>query len=375
MINVLFVIDRLIRGGVTNFFLNYFRHIDHEKIHIDVLGFSEVDHEIERELCSKGVEIYLIEIDKITLSTPGYVYREVKNFFSRNSGKYDIVHSNFYQLDFLIFYFAKKNHVQKCISHAHSTSWSENKFKAIRNRIMGFPVPYCADIWAACSMDGGRFLYGKQFLYSPKKKIIPNAIEIKRFSYNESVRAEVRREFGYNDEIVLGHVGRLHPIKNQMFLIKIMQSLIAGGDKQYRMLIVGDGELRDSLKMMAKQLGIEDYVKFTGHRSDVGRMLQGMDVFLLPSLSEGFPFVSIEAQTAGLPCFLSEGVPRDADIINVQHLTIHEGVDAWVQAIKSIQPDVFRMRSSKELEIAKAGYDITQEASKLGEFYQSLVEP
>jgi glycosyltransferase involved in cell wall biosynthesis len=79
-----------------------------------------------------------------------------------------------------------------------------------------------------------------------------------------------------------------------------------------RLLFVGDGEERPALQQLARELGLEHFVRFLGTRDDVPRLLQAADAFLLSSISEGIPLTLIEAMATGLPCVATRvgGVPE-----------------------------------------------------------------
>ena len=78
------------------------------------------------------------------------------------------------------------------------------------------------------------------------------------------------------------------------------------------MLLVGEGELLESIRERARGKGISDSVVFAGARRDVNRLYSAMDVFCLPSFYEGMPVVAWEAQANGLPCILSDRITQEA---------------------------------------------------------------
>lgn len=113
---------------------------------------------------------------------------------------------------------------------------------------------------------------------------------------------------------MVGHVGRFSYPKNHEYLIKIFKSI---NDKiSARLLLVGDGELMPEIRDEVCKLGLNDKVIFTGVRSDVARLLQGMDVFVFPSIYEGLPVSVVEAQAAGVPCVISDTISEECILIN-----------------------------------------------------------
>ena len=194
-----------------------------------------------------------------------------------------------------------------------------------------------------------------------------------RFSYNPSVRNAVRDELGIGQsQLVVGHIGRYTKEKNHEFILKIFSEL-KKMDSNARLLMIGDGPLHTQIRQTAEQLGLSSDVIFTGVRSDVERLVQAMDVFVLPSLYEGLPVTMVEAQAAGLPCIISDKVPPECilteGLVDVMPLSASPG--AWAEKIlaKRAIP-----RTDRRAEIAAHGFDITTEAVKLQEFYLKAYE-
>lgn len=136
---------------------------------------------------------------------------------------------------------------------------------------------------------------------------------------------DVRHEFGINngDKFIL-HASRLHLQKGQSYLVEAVPKVMASSSN-VKFVLVGDGELRDSLNNQAKALGLdEDKVLFAGQRDDIQRLMQACDIFVLPSLWEGFPYVIIEAMAAGKPIVstnvdgISEAIVNDISGILVE---------------------------------------------------------
>ena len=104
--------------------------------------------------------------------------------------------------------------------------------------------------------------------------------------------------------VVIGAVGRLQPVKDQQTLLRAFGELVAEGGQgtaSARLLMVGNGPLREALERQARELGIAHLTTFAGDRTDVAQLLQCMDVFALPSLAEGISNTILEAMATGLP--------------------------------------------------------------------------
>jgi len=130
-------------------------------------------------------------------------------------------------------------------------------------------------------------------------RVIPNGIDIRRFSPRDD-RDQLLRELGLsNDHKLVVSVGRLTAAKNYPMLLRIAQR--SKGRLPVRFLIVGHGERETELRAMANDLGVTDIVYFLGLRHDVARILKAADIFCFCSLREGFPNALLEAMATGLP--------------------------------------------------------------------------
>ena len=181
-------------------------------------------------------------------------------------------------------------------------------------------------------------------------------------------RALLRGELGVTDqEILFGHVGRFSAQKNHPGLLKIFAAVRTRLPKA-RLVLLGGGEPAyvEKMQNLAAELGLGDSVIFAGVRSNMQSFYDAMDAFMLPSLFEGLPVVLVEAQTAGLPCFVSDTVDAGAAFTDrVKFLPLND-VSAWANAIAAAS---FR-RDPQALEKAvKAGYDIHTSAQVLQQFY------
>jgi sugar transferase (PEP-CTERM/EpsH1 system associated) len=130
-------------------------------------------------------------------------------------------------------------------------------------------------------------------------RVIRNGVDLSRFAAVD--RVEARRALGLGDGVLaIGTAGRLVPVKDQTSLISALADLASRGVR-FVGVIAGDGPLRQELEAHASALGIADRVTFLGHRADVERVYAALDIFVLPSVSEGLSNTILEAMASGLP--------------------------------------------------------------------------
>jgi glycosyltransferase involved in cell wall biosynthesis len=123
-----------------------------------------------------------------------------------------------------------------------------------------------------------------------------------------------------------------------------------------------------------KELGVADKVSFLGLRKDVPELLGALDAFVLPSLYEGLGIVLIEAQAAGVPCLISEGVPREADlrIGLIERLAVNDSPERWAEAMASLaerKGNGGGEWQARAAALGERGYDIRVSAAKLERLY------
>jgi len=141
----------------------------------------------------------------------------------------------------------------------------------------------------------------------PKNRVelIPNGISNAPYTI-EYDRNALRNDLGVNrDSKLVGIVARLDPIKNHSLLLRSMKTVVEKEPKA-RLLIVGDGPLKEKLQRETKEMNLEDSVLFTGERQDVPKILKSLDIFVLCSISEGMSLTLIEAMAAGLPIIATD---------------------------------------------------------------------
>jgi sugar transferase (PEP-CTERM/EpsH1 system associated) len=134
-------------------------------------------------------------------------------------------------------------------------------------------------------------------------EVIYNGVDVDRIASAD--RAAARRALGVSDRtIVIGSVGRLVPVKNYELLIRAFARLAPTAE--ICLVFIGEGPERATLERAAADCGIAGRTKLLGHREDVADLLVGLDIFVLPSLSEGMSNTLLEAMAAGVPAVASD---------------------------------------------------------------------
>lgn len=338
-------------GGIESVIMNYYRQIDKDKIQFDFLSNSPFIA-YEEEIKALGGRIYFV-----TPRKKNYFRFEIEldAFMCKHAAEYEAIWVNICTLsniDYLIA--AKKYGITKRIIHCHNSSNDGGKLKYCihqynKNRL----EKYATHFWS-CSETASSWFFNQRIMQSPNYKVIMNAIDVKKYSKNKEIRDRYRKELKVQDKIVIGHVGRFHFQKNHHLLIRIFKCL-SDRNARYHLLLVGQGQLEQEIRECVKRENLESRVTFLGTRSDVDKIYQAMDLFILPSQFEGLGIVALEAQAACIPCVLSYGVPEIVKVNdNVTFVTLKDTPEHWADAVE-------KMLCKKQVvnKMIKSEYDIS----------------
>lgn len=361
-IRVAHVVGKMVGGGVEAVVMNYFRYIDRSQIQFDFVIDSDSTVVPEDEIRDLGGRLFEVP----PYQHLGEYQKSLGALFEQNQWR--IVHSHINTLSVFPLRIAKKAGIPVRIAHSHATMGKgETKRNLIKLALRPFANVYPTDR-VACSSYAGKWLFGDNVSFT----VIPNAVNVAKFRFSESARKEMRSAWGAGgDCCVVGNLGRMESTKNQAFLIKAFARLHAKHPDSL-LVIAGCGSLRESLEQEAHDLGISDYVRFLGQVNDVSCLYQGMDVFALPSLYEGFGMALLEAQVSGLPCVVSNRVSPEVVLSDTcKLLSLEDGADVWARAIWMQFIEDYRGSGAGE---AFERFNIENTAKKLGAFYMHLAE-
>lgn len=361
-VRVLQVFGKLNRCGAETMVMNLYRNIDRSKVQFDFIVHTNEHCDYDDEISSLGGKIYRVPRYN---GKNHFIYKKSWNEFFQKHTEYKIIHGHVRSTASIYLKIAKK-HGLITISHSHSTS-SGSGFSAIVKNLLQYSIRFTADYLFACSKSAGEWLFGKKACKKKNFFILNNSIDSAKFTYDKNVRIKKRKELKSEDKYIIGHIGRFHLEKNHNFLIDIFKEVYDKSDNLV-LLLVGDGELRKSIKTKVKNLGLTNSVIFAGVREDIPELLQAMDVFLLPSLYEGLGIVAIEAQAAGLQTIVSETIPKEAyitDLIEKEYLSSSPTI--WANRILKYKNGY--VRKDRHKEISNAGYDIKENSKVLENFY------
>lgn len=353
MIRVLQVIGSLGWAGVEAVVMNYYRNVDRNKVQFDFITCSDKPERYDDEILQMGGRIHRLP----SRSRHPLAYMvALRQVIKENRYKIVHIHQNSASMA-MDGFVSKMCGVPVVIGHSHNTRcnvmWQHYLFKQFVNHVLTHRF--------ACSEAAGKWIFGNR----KDVVVVNNAIDSKKYHFNQELRERKRSELGLQEKFVVGFVGRLHEQKNLFRLLEIFKDLI-DVKENCQLLLIGGGNLESSLKEKCAEWGISDRVSFLGVRTDISKLMMAMDTFLMPSLYEGMPVVIVEAQAAGLPCVISENVPSPNLIGRVRIVHLAETNNKWLDALLNF--DDFQRVKATEM-IIKGNFDIVNEARKLHNFY------
>ena len=359
-IKILQIVPSLgLANGVAAYLNNYYENMDLSKYETTILVLNNDDKERYNFFKEKGCII--VEFYK---ESSWFAYlKKINDFFSTNY--FDVVHCHAANYGAFFMYYAKKYNVSLRIIHSHANRSADKVSHAIRN---SFLIPIAvknSNKYIACSNDAGKFMFKKK-----KYSILNNAINLEKFKFNFEDRNEIRNQLNLNGKFVVGSFGRFCPQKNQLFTLEVFDKIL-DKNKETILLLIGTGEQKEVIEKKAKKMGIYEKIIILNSKKDINRYYNCLDIFLLPSTYEGLGIVLIEAQTNNLKCYTSKyKVPTIAKVSPLlEFIELKNNASEWSKIITNND----NKREDYFIDISKSSYNIINEANKLEEIYNSII--
>lgn len=350
-------------GGIASFQRNLFNHIDKNTISLE-FATTYPDSALIPFFKEHHGKVHRLPPQKTVLPYCCALYKLLK------AEKYDAVHIHKNSCaNPMAFIVCRIAGVGQIIAHSHNTGSVGGRIADIFHFLFRPLVRKIADEKLACSAEAAMWLYGeKYFKNNNAVQIIKNGIDTDLFSYRETVRKEVRTEFGWNHQLVLGHVGNFIPQKNHYFMVDIISEAVKLEENTI-ILFLGRGDAMERVREYAIKKGVSEHIVFLGSRPDIARFYQAMDLFLFPSFHEGLPIAGIEAQAADLPCLFSDAVTGEI-MITGRAVSMPLGLGASEWAKRAVLLAKTRDRKNVSDKIVDSGYDAADMGKRMEQIYE-----
>ena len=363
-IKVMHFVSGLVSGGVEEMLYNYCKFLDHKKYEFIVVYQHKPVTSCIEKIQSAGCKTV-----RITARSENFIKNIKDSIVLIKKEKPDIVHAHMNLMKFCALYAAKKSGVPVRISHSHIAE--KNKgivFRTMASICKRLCIRTATALFT-CGEEAGEYLYSSRLMKSGKVALIKNAVDLDYFKITDDIRLENRKELELMDDFVVGHVGRFTQQKNHERLLKIFKSLTKYKENA-KLLLVGTGELEEHIRTKSKELGIDNKVVFYGTTNAISKVYSVMDMFVLPSLYEGFPVVSIEIQAANIPALFSDTIAETCKITDaIQFYDLSKSNDEWARKVI----ETYEKFEPCDLTKLKKLYDIRSKASYLDKCYDKLL--
>ena len=186
-----------------------------------------------------------------------------------------------------------------------------------------------------------------------------NSVDLNDFAFKESIRQKIRNQYKIENKKVIIQVANFTYPKNHEFTIEVFKNVIKKDPSYILWLLGGDGKI-EKIQKMVEQYKLEGYVFFMGKVENVIDYLQAADIFILPSLFEGYPISALEAQAKGHPCLLSDNItPEVIKTASCQRIPLKE--ELWCKKLLSMRND----RKGSDVFFEKDTSDIYRKIEKI----------
>ncbi len=360
-------------GGVEAFIMNVYRNIDRSKVQFDFLASHNEDKlAYEDEILAMGGRIHRVMYSQRESLIKSH--SELLRFF-REHPEFAGIHVNANYPYAYPLKVAKEAGIPLRILHSHNAGAGEQfgpqpsglkaVIKSYRDHAVSKQIDTAPTHYFACSQKAADYMFpGKPFTW------VKNGIDTEKFAFRSDVRQRVRAELGVGDDTkLIGFCGRFRRQKNPLFLLEIFAEY-AHMEADTKLMLAGIGELEQQMRKRVEELGIADKVMFLGARTDMPDLYQAMDLFLLPSLFEGFGIVYAEAQCAGVPCLATkDAVPTVAKVTDLlEFVSLQESARQWAEECRHLLSDG-KNRQDYSTIVRNKGFDIHDVAAELQRFY------
>lgn len=330
MARVLQIHNRLIVGGPSIIVTALTKYLSPEFETLMVVGEKE-EHEKSAAYMAEEMGINYVTIPQMGRSinpmNDFHAYRKLKSLIK--DFQPDIVHTHAAKPGALGRLAAAAMNVP-AIVHTYHGHVFHSYFNNLKSKVYinteRFLARKSSAIVAISETQKAELVEEFKIAHADKFRVIPLGLDLEKFHQDQSEKRKIfRQEYGMQeDDVAIGIIGRLVPIKNHSLFLKAIAHIKAKSARNIKAFIVGDGETRKELESLAKQLGIDFTTEadkahphpliFTSWRSDVDIIYAGLDIVALTSLNEGTPVSLIEAQAANKP-IVSTRVGGIGDIV------------------------------------------------------------
>lgn len=356
-VRVLQFFSTLNNGGAENRMMDAYRCIDPNVVAFDFAVLHEGKHFFDDEVAAGGSRKYVLPDPRAGLLKN---YTALVSFFREHP--FQAVHTHVSWYGGVVLMAAKQAGVRNRIAHARAAATPNRSWKETLVCNLGkLLIALSATQKMAISQEAAENIFGKGVVKRDDYQFVPNAIDEKKYvSLAGAERTALRDTLGIpSGKKAYVTVANFRKPKNHTFLLDVANAL-RERDDNFALYLIGDGDLRPEIENKIAALGLEDHVVLMGSRSDVPQILCAFDGMIFPSIYEGLGGVILEAQLVGVPCVVSEAIPKvvDVGIHMVEFVSLNSDPAHWADVVIQKTGSVVWDRRSATSAFQAAGYCI-----------------
>lgn len=312
------ILNSMNQGGAETFMMKLFRTSQGEIV-FDVININSEKNFYDDEIISLGGEIH---VPKTKINNKFQEIKYIKKIVKEKKYKNVIINAD-NNLQLYRILAAKKAGADNIIIRSMNTKVTGGFIKKILHKLIRPFTNKLGNIKIAPNTESAIHMFGKR---ETKKNvyIVNNGIDTNKFKFSNEKRTEKRKHLGLDAEYLIGHVGRFSEQKNHDYLLDVFYEYIKTNSNA-KLLLIGKGDLKEKVKIKAKNLNILDKIIFKEGINNIQDYYMAMDVLVFPSLYEGLPNVVVEAQATGLPCLISNTISKEVvltDLVNMLSIKV-----------------------------------------------------
>lgn len=366
-IRVAVIMGKMNSGGKKTLAMEYFRHMDNKKVKFDFICDADSNAIPTEEIKNSGGDVHIVAPYQHIIRNMWDMY----SLFRKN--RYDIVHA--YNSTMNLFPMMAASLAGIPVRINESVSMGNKKEKKFILKCLLRPFSHLFSThYMSCGETCGIWQFGQNLYNRGKIAVFKSVVNTDKYKFDPDLRNSTRDKYHLSDSIVIGHIARFTAQKNSLFLIDVFHEIYEMEPKA-KLLLIGDGDLKEAMMAKIRQFHMEDAVSYLGRREDILQFYNAMDCFLLPSLYEGLPIVGIEAESTGLPVFFSAEIPRESGACDdlSYFIELNKSPREWAEKILKETSKHISQRRQRTEDVKAAGFDSAEEARRLDLYYGKVV--
>lgn len=369
MKKIAFYLSGIGTGGIESVTISQYLYMDRRNVDVEFLvdSPSKPNFNVERIVKGNGVIRTCFDYDSSSIADK--LKRPFAFIKAVRRNRYGIVHFRLSHPSSLIYAF-----LCKVFSRSKVVVTSESQGAVhlpLHYRILCYLcsrwLPVFCDVRLADSTPAGRWMFGNSDFI-----VMADGFDTIAKQYNEEERVKLRKKLDIQpNETLIGHIGRFAPEKNQTFIVDVFEEYVKTNPHS-KLLLLGKGTLRESIIEKCKSRRVYDKCIFIESVDNLDAFYSAMDIFIFPSICEGFGMVAAEAQSASLPVLASSSVPnetRQTDILHFEDL--NAPLSKWVEDIDMLLSKVDD-RNNVDLTNLFKNCDVRNVSNELIKIYNKL---